>query len=92
MAKKLGYFTVIKNIETSNGSVMYLNSGDWIENLTALEYNQNQLTLYNYETDNRIEKNLKDDLEDEDTRIPENKELFQNLMHEIHFEFKPFKK
>ena len=25
-------------IETKNGKVMYLNSGDWIENLTSLEY------------------------------------------------------
>jgi len=27
-------------ITNDKGSVMYLNSGDWIENLTALEYNQ----------------------------------------------------
>jgi UDP-2,3-diacylglucosamine pyrophosphatase LpxH len=30
------------------GSVMYLNSGDWIENLTALEYNKKRWKQYQY--------------------------------------------
>lgn len=36
-------------IETENGSVVYLNSGDWIENLTALEYNNKEWTIYQYD-------------------------------------------
>ena len=28
---------------------MYLNSGDWIENLTALEYQHNEWTIYHYD-------------------------------------------
>ncbi|RQO30112.1 UDP-2,3-diacylglucosamine hydrolase [Taibaiella sp. KBW10] len=39
---------IIKTIENEEGSVVYLNSGDWIENLTALEYNHNQWNLYQY--------------------------------------------
>lgn len=35
--------------ETKNGSTMYLNSGDWVENLTALEYNKKRWKLYRYE-------------------------------------------
>lgn len=35
-------------IETKNGSVVYLNSGDWIENLTALEYRDNEWQIYHY--------------------------------------------
>jgi UDP-2,3-diacylglucosamine pyrophosphatase LpxH len=31
------------------GEVLYLNSGDWIENLTALEYNQGAWKLYQYD-------------------------------------------
>jgi 4-hydroxy-3-methylbut-2-enyl diphosphate reductase IspH len=38
----------MKNVVTPNGSVMYLNSGDWIENLTALEYTGSEWTIYNY--------------------------------------------
>jgi len=35
-------------IETKNGRVTYLNSGDWVENLTALEYSTNEWTIYHY--------------------------------------------
>lgn len=37
-----------KIITTNEGSVMYLNSGDWIENLTALEYKNENWSIYNY--------------------------------------------
>ena len=36
-------------IETESGSVTYLNSGDWIENLTALEYNNKEWKIYQYD-------------------------------------------
>jgi UDP-2,3-diacylglucosamine pyrophosphatase LpxH len=38
-----------KKIETTAGSVMYLNSGDWIENLTALEYADKEWTIYQHD-------------------------------------------
>ncbi len=34
--------------QTKKGNVMYLNSGDWVENLTALEYNKKRWKLYSY--------------------------------------------
>lgn len=34
--------------ENKNGATTYLNSGDWVENLTALEYNKKRWKLYNY--------------------------------------------
>ncbi len=37
-------------IHTENGSVHYLNSGDWVENCTSLEYCNNQWTLYKHTT------------------------------------------
>ena len=36
-------------IETKDGSVTYLNSGDWVENLTSLEYHHNEWTIYHYD-------------------------------------------
>jgi UDP-2,3-diacylglucosamine pyrophosphatase LpxH len=39
-------------IETKNGSVTYLNSGDWIENLTCLELNNNAWSIYHYDEKN----------------------------------------
>ncbi len=41
----------MKKITTEKGSVMYLNSGDWVENLTALEYHQGEWKIYNYRDD-----------------------------------------
>lgn len=38
----------IKEIKTEKGSVTYLNSGDWVESLTALEYNDRQWKLFQY--------------------------------------------
>jgi DNA repair exonuclease SbcCD nuclease subunit len=38
-----------REIITEKGKVTYLNSGDWIENLTALEYHGNDWTIYHYD-------------------------------------------
>ena len=35
---------------TEFGSIHYLNSGDWVENMTALEYNNNAWNTYKYES------------------------------------------
>lgn len=39
----------IKEVTTENGSVTYMNSGDWIENLTALEYNNGSWEIFSYD-------------------------------------------
>ncbi len=45
-----GHIHEPKIIEKSNkiGSTLYLNSGDWVENLTALEYNNKRWKLFEY--------------------------------------------
>ncbi len=35
-------------IETENGKVTYLNSGDWVEHLTALEYHHDNWKIFTY--------------------------------------------
>jgi len=45
---------VITKKENKKGSVIYLNSGDWIENLTALEYNKKEWSLYRYENEVKV--------------------------------------
>jgi len=39
------HYPVRKNISMPSGKVTYLNSGDWVENMTALEYEDNQWHL-----------------------------------------------
>lgn len=38
----------MKIVENANGKVLYLNSGDWVENLTALEYKNETWSIYQY--------------------------------------------
>ncbi|MUH35827.1 UDP-2,3-diacylglucosamine diphosphatase [Zobellia amurskyensis] len=71
----------IKSIETDNGLVMYLNSGDWIENLTALEYAKGEWSLYRYEDDMYIQAYNSDS--NDHVEMLEKKELFQSLMAEF---------
>lgn len=41
-----------KVVETKDGKVTYLNSGDWVEHCTALEYQQNEWTIFEYDEKN----------------------------------------
>ncbi|NAS10575.1 UDP-2,3-diacylglucosamine diphosphatase [Poritiphilus flavus] len=72
----------IKEIATENGSVTYLNSGDWIENLTALEYHKGSWSLYHYEEDVRVKNQA--EVSSVREEVLENSELFQNLVQEFH--------
>jgi UDP-2,3-diacylglucosamine pyrophosphatase LpxH len=66
---------VIKRSVNGKGSVTYLNSGDWVENLTSLEYHNGEWALYRYD-----EKHLPEDSEP----VPEiqNGDYF-DMNHEI---------
>lgn len=68
----------IKTICNESGSVIYLNSGDWIENLTALEYYNGNWSIYKHDS-NSIEEII----EEEDLSQLNNKDLFQLLVNEI---------
>lgn len=50
--------------ENKNGTTLYLNSGDWVENLTALEYNKKRWKLYNYSEANYVEEENLFEMED----------------------------
>jgi UDP-2,3-diacylglucosamine pyrophosphatase LpxH len=41
----------ISQIKTEKGDVIYMNSGDWVENLTALEYDGKNWSIYKYHED-----------------------------------------
>jgi UDP-2,3-diacylglucosamine pyrophosphatase LpxH len=65
IAKEKGYRYVIcghihkpqiMDIETDSGVLTYLNSGDWLENLTSLEYNNGEWEIYQYDESDYNEK------------------------------------
>lgn len=69
----------MREITNHHGSIIYLNSGDWIENLTSLEYNEGKWTIYKYN-----EANITDSIDEEvDDYEPGNKELFNNMLQEF---------
>lgn len=56
----------MRRIEQENGSIVYLNSGDWIENLSALEYHQGKWSLFRFTEQERAAMlNLPEDEIDE---------------------------
>lgn len=50
----------IREVKSKNGNCVYLNSGDWIENLTALEYHNKNWNIYTYD-----KNDFKEELESE---------------------------
>ncbi len=71
-----------KVIENHNGRVMYLNSGDWVENMTALEFENNDWHLVYYNEDEAI--NIEDDLSDEgDQYLVSDKLLFKTMFQDV---------
>ncbi|HEY8934337.1 MAG TPA: UDP-2,3-diacylglucosamine diphosphatase [Cyclobacteriaceae bacterium] len=70
----------IKTVETDKGKVVYLNSGDWVENLTTLEYNESEWKIYKYSEDKRAQsvklpKRIREKLD--------NDEIFRDLVNEF---------
>ena len=73
----------MREIANEDGKIMYLNSGDWIENLTSLEYNNGEWKIYRFDPSEMVESNVKeeDDLNDH--------EIFDNLLEEFNLMKQP---
>lgn len=69
----------IKDIQGEKGMVTYLNSGDWVENLTALEYHKGSWSLYQHEDADDI----LDEIETELERDHSSSVLFSHLLDEF---------
>jgi UDP-2,3-diacylglucosamine pyrophosphatase LpxH len=50
----------IKEVENKKGKTLYLNSGDWVENLTALEYDNAEWTIYHHPRKKADKKELEE--------------------------------
>jgi UDP-2,3-diacylglucosamine pyrophosphatase LpxH len=70
----------IRKIQTEKGEVIYLNSGDWIENLTALEFNGSEWSIYRYQDDKKA-KAVK--LPKRFNNKLDNDEIFRDLVNEF---------
>lgn len=70
----------MRKIEQNHGSIMYLNSGDWIENLTALEYHKGQWDLFRFSESERMAMLHGTDEEVEEMDI---KQLFSQMVSDF---------
>lgn len=68
----------IREVKTNKGSTVYLNSGDWVENLTALEYNEGKWGLYHYKGEFG-ESDANDD-EELNVKLPDMNVLYENII------------
>jgi len=74
------HYPEIKEISNKDGAIQYLNSGDWVENLTALEYNNGEWSIYRFD-ENEIEKmKVEEPLQESELN---NDELFNILLNEF---------
>ena len=69
----------MREIENEDGKIMYLNSGDWIENLTALEYAAGEWKIYRYD-ENEMQQLIEHSSEEEELN---NTQLFDNMLEEF---------
>lgn len=61
----------IRSMVGVNGSFLYLNSGDWIENLTALEYKNGEWSLFSYEAHKEdIQRVIETESQENESAIP----------------------
>ncbi len=71
-----------RQVVTSGGSVQYLNSGDWVENLTALEYSGNEWKIYRYQEDVLV-KEMDDRYYTDEASYLHTAELFRMMMRDF---------
>ena len=69
----------IREISNAKGSIVYLNSGDWIENLTALEYNSGEWKIHHFDVEG-YKNAMKIEKEEEELN---NNQLFDNMVQEF---------
>ena len=76
----------IKKVTTNKGECVYLNSGDWIENLTTIEFHKGLWKIHHYETGLFEYENQEDWLKNE--LLEQDEQMFENLMESIQIKIK----
>jgi len=75
-----------REITSEQGAVTYLNSGDWVESLTALEYHDKQWTVFKYDHQDFVKDEIEDgilsDADDLKSKLDINI-LLQSIKYEI---------
>jgi UDP-2,3-diacylglucosamine pyrophosphatase LpxH len=75
----------IREISADKGVVTYLNSGDWVESLTSLEYVDGKWEVYKYQSEHYLQNNDEEDFSDaEDLNLKlDVNELFKKFSQDV---------
>lgn len=68
----------MRKVSTEKGETLYLNSGDWIENLTALEYHNGKWSLYHYKDE--FGDDLLTDEDELNVELPNIETLYRDIV------------
>ena len=77
----------MRTIETAKGEIEYLNSGDWIENLTALEYNRKKWSIFHFDYSDfpeMISSPISGDDDEESLVELKNKDIFKLVSSQLY--------
>ncbi len=66
-------------VEVKGKKIHYLNSGDWVENLTALEFNEGKWNLIRYE-DLHFDEQTINESQNQSHSIPNIQQLYENIV------------
>ena len=70
----------IRTIANTEGHITYLNSGDWVENLSALEFANGEWSIYRFSEADKSE--MMKEIEEETIELS-NDQLFDNMLHDF---------
>lgn len=70
----------IKTITNQEGSIVYMNSGDWVENLSALEFADGEWTIYKF---SKADREAMKSNQESDEKEPDSAGLFDNMLLEF---------
>jgi len=71
----------IRKISTSAGSIIYLNSGDWVENLSALECTGGEWSIYRFSKADKAKMII--EMKEEEEEDVNASQLFENMLEEF---------
>lgn len=73
----------IKELKNEKGNTLYLNSGDWVENQTALEYNDGKWSMMHYKL-LFANKNIHEEEDEIDVKLPDIETIYQQVINVTH--------
>jgi UDP-2,3-diacylglucosamine pyrophosphatase LpxH len=73
----------IRHISNGQGEVIYMNAGDWVENLSSLEFHKGEWRIYTYQDDHFATTYAKASHQVDSLS---NKETFEQLLREFHIQ------